>query len=258
MSRLPARLHQLAKGAYEKTRRAVQRVLDPRRIRELDGERMVFEKLSSVGYLDSLEGQRVLEVGPKHGEDTRLLASLDPEELVLVDLPEKRDRVESWLPSVREECNVRFVEGNLLYMSDKQLEALGSFDLVWFLGVLYHNVEQVRLLRRVFDLCNVGGSLVLESSTTRDPALADKNVVEVHWPEPYRGVETMIHHPSRKALESWMEMVGFRDIQLRDVYSKHLAPQRAVLTGEKTPEGQPYVYYSEDERNETYEVGGAT
>jgi len=37
------------------------------------------------------------------------------------------------------------------------LEAIGSFDLIWCLGVLCHNVEQLRLLKRLFDPSNVGG-----------------------------------------------------------------------------------------------------
>lgn len=67
--------------------RPVDRVahrVDERRRRESRGERVVFQALRERGVLDSLSDSRILEIGPKHGEDSRLLASLSPRELVLV------------------------------------------------------------------------------------------------------------------------------------------------------------------------------
>src|SRR5207244_2745906 len=90
-----------------------------------------------------------------------LLAALDPAELVLVDLPEKAPLVESWLPGIG--CPTRFLAANLLFLSAEELASLGAFDLVWCLGVLYHNAEQLRLVRRLRNLCREGGRAVVES-----------------------------------------------------------------------------------------------
>ena len=216
---------------------------DPRRVEQSRGERLVFRHLERQGRLERFRGSRILEIGPKHGEDSRLLASLGPAELVLVDLPEKDDLVHSWLTGL----DARYVSGNLLYMPPAEIDLLGSFDLVWCLGVVYHNVEQLRLLRRLFRLTRPDGLVVVESSTTRDRRLADKNVVELHWPHTYRGERTITHHPSRLALKSWLEMVGFADVRIEDVYPKETAWQRAVLTGRRPPHPTPYVSYIGDD-----------
>jgi 2-polyprenyl-3-methyl-5-hydroxy-6-metoxy-1,4-benzoquinol methylase len=185
-------------------------------------------------------GGRILEIGPKHGLDTRLLATLEPSELVTVDLPEKADTIAAWLPEVPV---TRHVEANVLYMDERERAELGSFDVVWCLGVLYHNAEQLRLLRRLYELTGDGGMVVVESATTRSRLLAGRNLVELHWPETYRGVPTITHLPTRRAIASWLEMVGFADVRIRDVYSRGLGWQRAVLTGRRGPAGSAHAGY---------------
>jgi SAM-dependent methyltransferase len=207
-----------------------------RRGREAGGARVVFDALR-----DELpRGGRILEIGPKHGLDTRLLATLEPRELVTVDLPEKGDTIASWLAEVPA---ARHVEANVLYLSDSERAELGRFDIVWCLGVLYHNVEQLRLLRRLYELTAEGGMVVIESSTTRSRLLAGRNVVELHWPDTYRGVPTITHLPTRRAIASWLEMVGFTDVRVRDVYSRGLRRQRAVLTGRRDSDASAYAGY---------------
>ncbi len=46
------------------------------------------------------------------------------------------------------------------------------------------------------------------------------NVVEIHWSKPYRGTQTVTYLPSRLAVKSWLEMVGFVNITIQDIYSK--------------------------------------
>lgn len=215
----------------------------PRRLAELRGERVIFHGTRRLGLLDAVAGGRVLEIGPKHGEDSRLLAALRPAELVLLDLPTKRSLVQQWLPSVEELCPTRYVEANLLYAPAAEIDALGDFDLVWCTGVLYHNVEQLRLLRRLLERCRAGGRVVVESATTRTRILRSRRVVEVHWPATYRDVPTITHLPSRGAIAAWMEMVGFASVEVLPVYSRHLAGQRAVLTGIRPEQPAPYLSY---------------
>jgi SAM-dependent methyltransferase len=226
-------------GFYTRSRARWWALTDPRLAIEAR-ERIVFHHLARAGRLDRFRGGRILEIGPKHGEDSRLLATLEPEELVLLDLAEKDELVRSWLIDVP---GARHVSGNLLYLDREERAALGSFDLVWCLGVLYHNAEQLRLLRRLFELTRTGGLAVVESSTTRDRQLAKKNVVEIHWPETYRGERTITHHPSRRAIRSWLEMVGFADVRIEDVYSRYTGWQRAVVTGVRPADPRPYISY---------------
>jgi 2-polyprenyl-3-methyl-5-hydroxy-6-metoxy-1,4-benzoquinol methylase len=218
--------------------------LSARRRREAGGARVVFDSLRA----ELPRGGRILEIGPKHGLDTRLLATLDPRELVTIDLAEKAGEIASWLAQVPV---ARHVEANVLHMGERERAELGRFDLVWCLGVLYHNTEQMRLLRRLYELTADGGLVVVESSTTRSRILGGRNVVEVHWPETYRHVPTITHLPSRRAIASWLEMVGFTDVRIRDVYSRGLGRQRAVLTGRRDPGATAYAGYG------LYEAGTA-
>ena len=246
------RLRQIAKTLRD----SWLELYDPRRLDELRGERVVFRFLQASGFLTSLEGKRVLEIGPKHGEDSACLASLTPSELVLLDLAEKSDLVHTWLPAIA--CPTRYVEGNLLYLAADALRALGTFDLVWCCGVLYHNVEQLRLIRKLFQLTHPGGRVVIESATTRNRHLQGRNVVELHWPRPYRELPTITHLPSRNAIRSWMEMVGFGEVVDRPVYSRKLASHRAVLTGTRPEQARPYVGYGELGSSPDYVAGDAT
>jgi 2-polyprenyl-3-methyl-5-hydroxy-6-metoxy-1,4-benzoquinol methylase len=239
---------QRAKNLWAKT-------TDPKRRKELAGTRLVFDHLSQRDFMTSLKGKRILEIGPKHGNDSRLLASLEPEELVLIDLPEKRELVERWLPDLP--GNVRFIPGNLLYLGSETLAELGQFDLVWCLGVLYHNVEQLRLLKRLFDLTGTNGHAVVESSTTRHRVLRHMNAVEIHWPRTFRDVPTITHMPSKKAIKSWMEMVGFEDVRVENAYSRDTGRQRAVLSAQKSAQSEAYMSYGFTGENPDYVAGGA-
>ncbi len=208
--------------------------LDERRRRESAGVRVVFERLAADGFFAELERPRVLEIGPKHGQDSRLLATLEPAELVLVERPTKHDLVADWLPEIERLCPTRLIELDLLDLEPAALAELGQFDLVWCLGVLYHNDEPVGLLERLHDLTRPGGLFVLETSLTRNLWLARKNVVEIHWPKTFRGGR-VTQLPSRRAVASWLEIVGFRDVRPVDVYSWFTAWQRAVFTARRGP-----------------------
>ena len=210
--------------------------------------RPVFDTINSAGILKS--GGRILEIGPKHGRDTVLLAALRPTELVAIELPEKTPALEKWWGAIQ--CNKRLIYDNLLYMSD--IESLGKFDLVWCTGVLYHNVEQIRLLRRLFDLCNVGALTVIESRVIK--GYDDACTIRVcrpgeFWGTPADGIpaqgwdkDSVIHIPSRGAVKVWLELVGFQNVrEWRDVYPPEYAPQRAIFTGERTEQSSPYRYY---------------
>jgi len=206
--------------------------------------------------VNRFHGRRIVEIGPKHGQDSRLLASLAPSELTIIDLPEKHEHVLGWLEEVRKLSPTTYREANLLYMDGATFDGLGTFDLVWCLGVLYHNVEQLRLLRKLFRLCRPGGLVVVESATTRKRRLSRLNAVEVLWPEPYRGQSTITHLPTRRAVASWLQMVGFSEVRRWDAYSRRLAWQRAVFTAVRPEAPRPYVSYGEAD-NPAYIAGEA-
>ena len=86
------------------------------------------ELLLLVANKNRLLGKRILEIGPKDGLDSIRLASLNPSELIMIDLPEKHEGNIKWLSKIR--CPHKYIEENFMYMSKQEYHALGSFDIV--------------------------------------------------------------------------------------------------------------------------------
>ncbi len=232
------------------------------RWRQAKPERMMyrvhlFETLLSVAGPDSFRGGRILEVGPKDGLDSRRLDGLNPAELVMMELPEKRDLVAHWLPDI--ESRNRYVEGNLLYLPSSDLADLGSFDLIWCTGVLYHNAEQLRFLGRLWHLLASDGYLALESATLRGPrSLRSGRFVEVHYPDTYRETGSITHLPTAGAIEAWLRMVGFSQIQAAACYrddERRLIGKRSAWICRKLPGDRPDAYYTGAGTNPRYGFG---
>jgi SAM-dependent methyltransferase len=220
----------------------------------------LFEELLRLRPRETLEGRRFLEIGPKDGLDTKRLAGLRPSELVVIDLPQRRADVDAWLPSIT--CPVRYIETNFNYMTPPELDSLGEFDLIWCTGVLYHNAEQLRFLRKLYKRLAVGGHLVLESATLRGKALLREGAfVQVHYPETYRDTGTITHLPSRGAVKAWLTMVGFKHIQDSGCYGPHnrdLVDHRYACLCGKDAADDADSYYAKSGLNPLYRYGDAT
>lgn len=162
-------------------------------------------------------------------------------------------------------------------MNDSELQSLGTFDLIWCTGVLYHNPEQSRFLRLLFDLLNIGGYLILESSVTRHKYLKDYNCVEILWPKTQAAagigtsdevnIDSLVknseyqsltnqsnvsHLPSKLAVISWVEMVGFKNIEMID----YNIEGRMVLMTQKTS-FKGYAYINRGPEPSPYLIGKA-
>ena len=90
-------------------------------------------------------------------------------------------------------------------MSKDEYDLLGKYDLIWFTGVLYHNPEQLRLIKKLYNLLNNNGVLVLETSTTRNNKLSKQTAVEI---------KNQGHYflPTKKAVNLMLSMVGFEEV----------------------------------------------
>lgn len=220
----------------------------------------LFEELLGLAGRKILERKRILEIGPRDGLDSRRLAGLDPIELVMIDLPEKRELTERWLREVP--CPYRYIEDNFMYLSEQALAELGKFDLIWCTGVLYHNAEQLRFLRKLYRLLNIGGRLVLESSTLRGPRrLREGCYIQVHYPRTHRDTGTITHLPTASAIMAWLDMVGFRNVRESHCFDKEnsdLIGLRMACIATKTGEDDGGIYYGKSGLNEPYVFGEST
>ena len=226
---------------------------------ELPYRHYLFNELVQ-GYPDRyFEGKRVLEIGPRDGEDTFRLETLNPNEIIIFDLPDKTENNLPWLKKLK--IKHTFIEDNFMYIKESELNKLGKFDLIYFTGVLYHNPEQLRFLQKLYEKLNYNGALVLESATTRKILLRNKNVVEILYPNTYRETTTITHLPSGKAIQSWLQMVGFKNIFISNCY-KHenynVKDTRFACIAKKQQTDLQDVYYKKQIENSSYIIGKST
>jgi len=214
----------------------------PERIGRAGSFEHEFVRLWNAGWLDDFAGKRVLEIGPRHGVHSRQIAHyLHPSEFVMVQRPETHIKArdpEEWLPEVQSACNARLVMGDLIYLDTSAFE---PFDLVWCCGVIYHNVEQFRMMRQLWELCAMDGGVVVEAEIVRNPKLRDLPIVQIFWPHTFHDKPTITHLPSVGALKAWMGMVGFDHIhEWQKVWPNKAG--RALLTGRKHNTEIPYEF----------------
>ena len=183
---------------------------------------------------------RILEIGPKDGQDSCRLLALKPDCLTMIELPERRASSRLWLTELAKDgYAVNYLSGDIEMFDLAQLD---PFDLIWCTGVLYHLREQYLVLCKLYAALNPGGILVLESATIRNPFLRWFNCVQVLYPFSqrvkrwYHLSARVTHLPSKKAIRSWLEMVGFTNIQESACHRKvswRLAQTRAAWIATK-------------------------
>ena len=180
------------------------------------------------GLADALSGRdrtelRVLEVGPKYGIHALWIdRELAPAELVFCDLPYDRVRHEEW--SAELGSPHRFVYADLA--SADELLRLPPFDLVFFLGVLYHSIHHLPLLAMLNRVTKQGGTMLFETTVDSRPDA----LVRLRWPEngKAKGV------PSIQAVRLELAWTGWRKVRRFTGYRSDTS--EALFLCEKTDE----------------------
>tara|TARA_Y200000002_G_scaffold324402_1_gene286007 strand:- start:1537 stop:2289 length:753 start_codon:yes stop_codon:yes gene_type:complete len=219
----------------------------------------LFQELIQIYGKPFFKDKRFLEIGPKDGDDTERLLSLEPSKYILFDLPDKSVENEKWIENLN--INQELIIKNFLYLSQEEYDKLGSFDLIYFTGVLYHNPEQLRFIKKLYDKLNIGGILVLESATIRNYFYRNKNLVQIFYPNTYRDTTTISHLPSKEAIKSWLKMVGFEKIFDSKCYEKenyNVKNLRYACIAEKQDSDKLETYYKKQIEDSDYFIGGST
>jgi SAM-dependent methyltransferase len=201
-----------AVGYREHLDELAEYVEDDREVRDkrpttLDGEgrdlTLTLEGLEDVLGGERWRGASILEVGPKYGIHSRWLdRELAPSELVFCDFPSDRPLHERWQGELTGPHT--WVYADLL--TARELQALQPFDLVLFLGVLYHSVYHLQLLAALNRVTRAGGSMLLE--TTFDPR-CDASV-RLRWQE---GTAKAKAVPTIDALRVLLAWAGWRRVR---------------------------------------------
>jgi hypothetical protein len=184
---------------------------------------IVPEALAEVLEVARFRGARVLEVGPKYGIHARWIdRELDPAELVFSDFAADTRLHETWVAELRSPH--RFVYGDL-----KDAGALlegAPFDLVFFLGVLYHSVHHLPLLAMLNRATRLGGTMLFETTVDSRPDA----VLRLRWQE--SGKAKAI--PSVQAVRLELAWTGWRKVRRFTCYRP--GSSEALFLCEKTDE----------------------
>jgi tRNA (mo5U34)-methyltransferase len=94
------------------------------------------------------------------------------------------------------------------------LTELGQYDVVLFLGVLYHLEEPLRAMRRVAHVTAPGGLAVIESEAMAVPGREDTAFCEFFPSQELNNDPTNWWSPNAKALEGLCRAAGFREVTI--------------------------------------------
>jgi tRNA (mo5U34)-methyltransferase len=96
------------------------------------------------------------------------------------------------------------------------LAPLGRFDVVLYLGVLYHAEDPLRALRRVAEVTASGGLAVIESEAIEVVGLDDTPLCEFFPGRELNNDPTNWWAPNARALEGLCRAAGFREVTIFD------------------------------------------
>jgi SAM-dependent methyltransferase len=228
-------------------KRMIKKILG-KTAKSVDYREYLFHELRD--YLKEVRPKRILEIGPRDGKDTIRLLTLEPDSLVIIDLPGMEESNALWLNCLNSK-RIEYLSANFMYA--KELAHLEPFDCIWCTGVLYHNPEQLRMIRKLYDFLKAQGVLVIESATIRRRELRDYQCVEIIYPaspeykRKYHVSQNVTHLPSASAMKAWLKMVGFHDVQRSNCHKKQsagLARDRAAFICRKRASDSGGMYYA--------------
>ena len=182
------------------------------------------EALGDVLDVERFRGARVLEVGPKYGVHSRWIdRELRPSELVFSDFASDRHLHDAWAGEITSPNH--FVYGDL--REAKALLELEPFDLVFFLGVLYHSIHHLQLLAMLNRVTKPGGAMLFETTIDSRPDA----VLRLRWLPDSGQVKAV---PSLAAVRLELAWTGFRKVRHFTGYRP--GSSEALFLCEKTDE----------------------
>jgi tRNA (mo5U34)-methyltransferase len=180
--------------------------------------------LSQIGMPADLSGMRVLDIGARDGFFTFEAERRGAAEVLALD-NESPHNTGFAIAAELLGSKATYVTENV-YSLDP--ERYGRFDLVLFLGVIYHLRHPLLALDRIHDVCAPGGLMLLETHMI-DEGLVDANgdwrkladfnpeltalpIVQYYPANMLGGDPTSQWAPNRVALEGWLRGSGFEPL----------------------------------------------
>jgi tRNA (mo5U34)-methyltransferase len=180
--------------------------------------------LERIGMPEDLSGMRVLDVGARDGFFTFEAERRGAREVVALD-NESPHRTGFAIAAGLLDSKATYVTENVYSLSP---ERYGRFDLVLFLGVIYHLRHPLLGLDRIHDVCSPEALLLLETHMIDeglvdragewrrladfDPELASIPIAQYYPADTLGSDSTSQWAPNRVALEGWLRGSGFDPI----------------------------------------------
>ncbi len=169
-------------------------------------------------HLTPMEGRNILDVGCGNGyhmwrmleQDPSLVIGIDPTDLFLIQF----QAIKHFNPDPRI---------HLLPIGIEDMPALGAFDSVFSMGVMYHRKSPMDFLLQLKQLLRPGGQLILETLVVE----GDSTTVLVAG-ERYAQMRNVWFLPSTSALEHWLRRLGFKNVKTVDVCPTTTEEQRST------------------------------
>jgi tRNA (mo5U34)-methyltransferase len=170
------------------------------------------EKLPFFGLPEDLSGKRVLDIGCAEGFFSFEAERRGAREVVAID---------SFPDSVRRFNLCRNALGSkatayLCNVYDVKPETFGTFDWVFFFGVLYHLRHPLLALMSIKSVCS--GSMLLQTAIHEDPNLVDTPMAKFHpfgmrsGPNGELFDPTVFWLPNRACTKAMTESAGFSNV----------------------------------------------
>jgi tRNA (mo5U34)-methyltransferase len=171
-----------------------------------------------------LKGKRVLDIGCSEGFFSIAAKRRGADEVLGVDFDERCIARADFAKEVLQ-LDIQYRVGSVYDVVPK----IGKFDIVFFLGVLYHLDHPLLALQKIAPICN--DLLFLDTHALVDDPSDGGIEIMRFFKDGFGGDKTNRWVPNRPCLKSMLADVGFRDIQDLS-YSKsralYLARKQAV------------------------------
>lgn len=196
--------------------------------------------LSLLALPDDLSGKRVLDVGASDGFYSFACEARGADDVVAIDI---RPAERSGFAVARKLLNSS-VEYRRFDVYDVLPETLGYFDVVLFLGVLYHLRHPMLGLDRLAAVCRPGAQIWIETAVMDGdipplgktlpevaPELADVPIAQFYPTDELHAVHSNWWGPNMAGLKAMVEAAGFL---IERVVARNEAPKRVLLHARKS------------------------
>lgn len=185
---------------------------------------------NKLGFLQNIMNKRptlsILEIGPKTGTHSLFIERFfKPASLTFLERPSKdrEDYISKWIHKIK--CDHKIIYSDLLMAKELEKE---KFDIIFCLGVIYHNVEYFKIFNFLRRLLKDDGYLVLGTVLSYDR----RSSIIINYRE---GQLYDLSRPSKKAIKTILEMTGFDGVKS---FNLPFPNQRGLFVykkGEKVP-----------------------